>query len=404
MNRRYLFWDSPFSAIITLVFALLIVGGINVLSASAVLAMTDYNSGIHFFWRFIFFAVLGAVGAFVVVKVGYKRLLNPKFVWLLSFIVLLMLGYVWKWGEEVNGANRWIRIPGAGFNIQPSEFAKLAVIMLCSSCLAAYIKREKRPSFFRGVSLRVAGISAVYFGLVMLQPDMGTASIIMALMFCGFIVAGLPWKHVGYFILVALAGVGVLIWRAPYRLNRLLYWIDPWSDAENMGYQSVQSLVSIGSGGILGTNWGQGTGKLFYLPEAHTDFAYAIFCQENGLVGVVLLMVSYMLLLGAMVQVTMYCKNPKAYLMSAGITLLVVGQSVSNMAMVCGILPVIGVPLVFISYGGSSMLTGMLAIGFMLSICLEEQKDQELEKLSAETRRQDLHFTAGTNSRWGHEE
>lgn len=402
MNKRYLIWDTPFSAIIFLVAAILVVGSINVLSASAANALINYESGMRFFFRYLGYALSGIFLAGLVCYIGYKRLLQPLVTWLFYAVVLGMLVYVQLFGESVNGAARWIYI--GSLSLQPSEFAKLAIIMLCATNLAYYINRGKAPSLIKGVGLQLLVVTTIYGVFVMRQPDMGTASIIMALMLFCFIIAGMRWRHVIYTGITAIVGVIIMIAVAPYRLNRIMIWLDPWKDAERTGYQMVQSQVAVGSGGLLGTTWGQGTGKLFYLPEAHTDFAFAIFCQENGFIGAIGLIILFTLLLGAMLCITIKAKDPRGYIVSAGVTLLIVGQAAANMAMVCGLLPVIGIPLVFISYGGSSMWTSMLALGLILSVYLEETKEQQLEENStAEDRRQNLHFTSHSEGRWEHE-
>ena len=177
---------------------------------------------------------------------------------------------------------------------------------------------------------------------------------------------------------VAVAGALYLVLSAGYRADRIRVWLDPWIDEVGDGYQMVQSILSIGSGGWIGTKWGEGSSKFFYLPEAHTDFAFAVFCQENGFLGACLLMLIFIVLGCALLRIAVCSKDERGFLLAAGVSFLVVGQAAANMAMVCGLLPVIGVPLVFISYGGSSLLASMIAIGLALSVY-----DDEVERAEA---------------------
>ena len=191
---------------------------------------------------------------------------------------------------------------------------------------------------------------------MLLQPDMGTAAIIMALITVLYIVAGLDLREIGI-----LGGAGLVvsiaaILQAPYRMNRVRLWIDPYLDPQGNGYQAVQSFVAIGSGRLIGSHFGMGFGKFFYLPEAHTDFAFAIFCQEWGFLGALFLIFIFILLAFALYRVGQHTQDRAGFLLVTGVNFLVVGQAFANMAMVCGLLPVIGVPLTFISYGAPAWL------------------------------------------------
>ncbi|WP_455651008.1 FtsW/RodA/SpoVE family cell cycle protein, partial [Phascolarctobacterium faecium] len=168
----------------------------------------------------------------------------------------------------------------------------------------------------------------------------------------------------------------------------------------NTVYNLVQSLMSIGSGGLTGLPWGQGSGKFFYLPEAHTDFAFAIFCQEWGLLGAAILISVFLLLAAAFFRIAMNTKDERGFILVSGVSLLIVGQAVANMAMVCGLLPVIGVPLSFISYGGTSMLITLASIGLVLSVYRDECKREKLERLSPDTRRTQMRVVSPAEGRW----
>ena len=227
---------------------------------------------------------------------------------------------------------------------------------------------------------------------------MGTAAIIVALVLGVYVIAGVPkWQLAGIFGVGGLAIIATTL-ASSYRMGRVQVWFDPWLDPRGKGYQMVQSLLAIGSGGLTGTPWGHGAGKFFYLPEAHTDFAFAIFCQENGFLGAMFLLLLFALLGLAFCNITINARDRRGFLLAGGVTFLIIGQAVANMAMVCGILPVIGVPLIFISYGGSSMVLSMAAIGLLLSVYDEEVKEAEQEAMPPEERRDNLRMVR--NERW----
>ena len=398
MKNTFLkFWNNPSQLIYMVMFLLVLIGGINVFSASFVMARDMTGSGVYFLFRYFIFALVGFGGMAIVRRVGYKAWLNRKPLWGFFIIVFLMLLYVDAVGIATKGASRWIYL--GPFSIQPSEFAKLSVIMLASKYLGNMLRRGQRVSFFApGDHRMVLAATFICAVLVYKQPDLGTAAIIVSLMLGVYIIAGVPkWQVLGI-----LGGVGVLAvvgtLASSYRMERVQVWFDPWIDPRGKGYQMVQSLLAIGSGGLTGTHWGHGAGKFFYLPEAHTDFAFAIFCQENGFIGAMILLLLFALLGFAFCTITINAKDRRGFLLAGGVTFLIIGQAVANMAMVCGILPVIGVPLIFISYGGSSMVLSMAAIGLLLSVYDDEVREAEHEAMPPEQRRDNLRMVR--NERW----
>lgn len=395
MKKHFLLWDNPCQAIYTLVIILLVVGSINVFSASYISAYDMYGDGFYYLKRYLLFAVFGFGVMYLVRWVGYKRLLNPLLLWGVYIIVLGMLFAVDIIGMHVKGASRWLFI--GPFSIQPSEAAKLVVIMLSANYLGSMLRKGIPVRLYNGRGFIVVMATMSYGVLVYKQPDLGTAAIIVGLMLGVFIIGGI--SRLAMLFIGCLSAVGIVLTTvlSPYRLERVKVWFDPWLDEQNTGYQMVQSLMAIGSGGLTGTSWGQGAGKFFYLPEPHTDFAFAIFCQENGFIGVLALLLVFGVLGMAFFSIAFSTRDRKGFLLAGGISFLIIGQAVANMAMVCGIFPVIGVPLVFISYGGSSMLISMTAIGLLLSVYDEERRLQELEAVPPEARRDDLRFV---DRRW----
>jgi len=400
MHKRFLIWDNPKDAILVLTFLLMALGCINVFSASFVEAKDMFDNGYFYLYRYAGAAVIGLIVMGIIGwKIPYRFWLQHRQIWYaILFVVLICVD---AFGVTTKGAQRWLYIGGQ--SIQPSELVKLSMIILGAGSLGEYLKRGMP------VSLRRKGMgapflqAALFAALVLVQPDMGTAAIILALMIGLYIVAGLPRIELWGLLGTALVGVIALIIVAPYRFARVKIWLDPWQDAGNTGYQVVQSLMSIGSGGLVGKPFGMGSGKFFYLPEAHTDFAFAIYCQEWGFIGAILLIAVFLVLAAAIHQIALNAKSEKGFLLVTGVNFLVVGQAVANMAMVCGILPVIGVPLSFISYGGTALIVNLAAIGLVIAVYQNEVKQEESQQEVAavfEKRKQDLADKRSLPRRW----
>lgn len=371
-------WENPKDAIITLMVLLMGIGCINVFSASFVTAEAMTGNQYHFLIRYIGYAAAGlAVFWFTGFKLNYKRLMSPRFYMVIAVVTILLLAATLGIGTVVNGSRRWIYI--GGFSLQASEIAKVSVILMASSYLGDRLQRGLKVSLLGYPSNQALLIALAFAGLIFLQPDMGTATIVFSLMLGMYFLAGIPMRQVTYIGLIGIA-IGALALMAPYRRARFALWLNPWKDAQGGGYQMAQSLTAIGSGGLTGLPWGQGSGKFFFLPEAHTDFAFAIFCQEWGYVGALFLIACFLILARALFCIAMNTKDRKGYLLVAGSTLFLIGQSAANMAMVTGVLPVIGVPLLFISYGGTSLLANMFALGLVVSVYRSECAREIMEE------------------------
>ena len=371
-------WENPKDAIITLMVLLMGIGCINVFSASFVTAEAMTGNQYHFLIRYIGYAAAGlAVFWFTGFKLNYKRLMSPRFYMVIAVVTILLLAATLGIGTVVNGSRRWIYI--GGFSLQASEIAKVSVILMAASYLGDRLQRGLKVSLLGYPSNQALLIALAFAGLIFLQPDMGTATIVFGLMMGMYFLAGIPMRQVTYIGLIGIA-IGALALMAPYRRARFALWLNPWKDAQGGGYQMAQSLTAIGSGGLTGLPWGQGSGKFFFLPEAHTDFAFAIFCQEWGYVGALFLIVCFLILVRALFCIAMNTKDRRGYLLVAGSTLFLIGQSAANMAMVTGVLPVIGVPLLFISYGGTSLLANMFALGLVVSVYRSECAREIMEE------------------------
>jgi cell division protein FtsW len=265
-------------------------------------------------------------------------------------------------GERINGARRWIGVGPAAF--QPSELAKLAVLVWC----AAYLARKPPPRTLKDLGRPIGLLVGLFSLLVLVEPDLGTVITIVVMVGAMLLVAGTPLPTLGaaYGIVFALAAIAS--WAEPYRRARLLVFLNPWKDPTNNGLQNVQALISLGSGGVFGKGLGNGVLKIRYLPEAHTDMIFAVIGEELGLVGVSLVIAAYCALAYAGLRLAVTCKDPFGKRLAAGITALITGQAAINLAAVLGLAPLTGIPLPFVSYGGSSLIVALLSIGILLNI------------------------------------
>jgi cell division protein FtsW len=265
---------------------------------------------------------------------------------------------------EVNGANRWFLLGPASF--QPSELAKLALCLFA----ATYLARRRPPRTLGELARPLGIVTAVFCGLILLEPDLGTTITLCGMMLAILLVAGVPARPLLGASLLAI-GVGLLaIWVEPYRRARVFSFLDPWSDAEGSGFQIVQALIGIGSGGFTGEGLGEGVQKVLYLPEAHTDMIFAVVGEELGLVGSAAVIGAFAAFAVAGFRIALRCKDPFGKLLAAGLTALVCGQAAVNLAAVLGIAPLTGIPLPFVSYGGSSLVVLLAGVGILLNIAV----------------------------------
>ena len=359
-TERKRFWTNDMEAIIAITLVLLILGTINVFSASFVFAEAEFDTPYFFLKRHVINVVVGLIAFIICFRVDY-HIWRRGIVAILGFTIFALI-LVLIIGPVVNGAKRWLPLGVTQF--QPAELAKLVSIMISAAYISMRVKLQQPLELF---TLQ-AGIIGVMFGLTEMEPDMGTGCIILGIPMLMLVVSGLENKKILALSGAAVAGVAALVIREPYRLERLKITYDPWSDAQNYGYQTVQSLSAIGSGELTGMGLGVGVSKYDYLPEAHTDFAFAIFCQENGFLGAIFVF----LLFGAFAiyaaRIANRARDEYGQILAMGIMLLVVGQAIANLFMVGGMMPVVGVPLPFISYGGTSLIITMASIGILTNI------------------------------------
>jgi cell division protein FtsW len=306
--------------------------------------------------------LIGAVALFLAVRTDYRRWRRPAVPLALLALALLVVVLVPGLGVSVRGSSRWL---GSGqFRMQPSEFAKLAILLFTADLLARRGSKGDLRTAVRPVLL-VFSLSAL---LVMAQPDMGTTLVLSCIVLSLLFVAGVELRTLGKLMGVAAGGALLLGLVESYRRARLFSFLNPWKDAGNTGYQIVQSLVGLGSGGITGLGLGASRAKWGFLPNAYTDFIFAIIGEELGLVGTLLVIGLFAAFAVLGVRIALKAPDRFGALLAAGITAWVVGQALINIGAVIGVLPVTGVPLPFVSFGGSSLVITMASAGILLNI------------------------------------
>ncbi|MFC5703596.1 stage V sporulation protein E [Cohnella faecalis] len=342
---------------------ILAIGVVMVYSASAVAAFHDYGDPYYYVKRQLIFAALGVVAMFVTMNVDYHMLRKWALPALLVCFGLLLLVLVPGIGNVRGGARSWLGI--GSFGIQPSEFMKLAMILFLARLLSE--RQQLMPSFARGL-LPPLGILGTAFGLIMLQPDLGTGAVMIGAALLVIYVAGAKLSHLGGLALVGAAGFGALIAAAPYRLLRITAFLDPWQDPLGAGYQSIQSLYAIGPGGLVGLGLGMSRQKYNYLPEPQTDFIFSILAEELGFIGGALLLALFLLLIWRGMRTAITITDPFGSLLASGIVGIFAVQVLINIGVVIGMMPVTGITLPLVSYGGSSLTLLLTALGILLNL------------------------------------
>lgn len=346
--------------IIIIVAALTGLGLLMIYSSSGVKSAEIRGDEFFFLRRQLIWFLAGLAVCYIARFIKYENLARFSGPFMVFSIFLLLLVFVPHLGHAVGGQSRWIKIRGFGF--QPSEIAKFAVIFYA----ADFISRKRCSSLKDFIPLIV--ITGIVMGLIILQPDFGTAIIIAMLGVIILFVGGLKIYYLLIFSLMALPGLIYLILRTPYRFNRLMVYFHPEYDTSGTGYQVSQSFIALGSGGFFGHGLGGGQQKLMYLPAAHTDFIFAIIGEELGFLGAATVVVLFMCLLWQGMKIARYARDSFGYYASTGIVFLITLQALLNMGVVSGIFPNKGTPLPFISFGGTSLVVNLFCTGVLLNI------------------------------------
>jgi len=353
-------FDQRLLAFVTL--GLVAFGLVMVYSATSASATLGNGDPMSYLKRQAVYALIGVAVLVAAARFDYHRLrfIAPP----LLLIALGLCVAVLVLGPQINGARRWFLLGPASF--QPSELAKLALCLFA----AVYLARRRAPRTLGELIKPLGLLTAIFCGLILLEPDLGTTVSLCGMMLAVFLVAGVPFRLLVAASVLA-AGVGLLaIWVEPYRRARVFSFLDPWSDAQGSGFQIVQAMIGIGSGGFTGAGLGEGVGKISYLPEAHTDMIFAVIGEELGLLGSVLVIGAFAVFAVAGFRIALRCRDPFGKLLAAGLTALICGQAAINLAAVLGIAPLTGVPLPFVSYGGSSLVVLLAGVGILLNIAV----------------------------------
>jgi len=355
--------STPDFLLIILTFSLLAIGLIMVYSASAIWAEYKFHDSFFFAKRQLLFAGVGIIAMFVIMNIDYWTWRDWSKALMIACFVLLVLVLIPGVGMVRNGSRSWIGV--GAFSIQPSEFMKLAMIAF----LAKYLSENQKniTSFKRGL-LPALMLLFIAFGMIMLQPDLGTGTVMVGTCIAMIFVAGARVSHFIGLGVLGLAGFVALVLSAPYRIKRITSFLNPWEDPLGSGFQIIQSLYAIGPGGLFGLGLGQSRQKFFYLPEPQTDFIFAILAEELGFIGGSLVLLLFSLLLWRGVRIALGAPDLYGSFLAIGIICMVAIQVMINIGVVTGLMPVTGITLPFLSYGGSSLTLMLMAIGVLLNI------------------------------------
>ena len=334
-----------------------------VFSSSGVYAMEKYNDAYYFLKRQLVWVILGTVIMLLAREMDYRGL--EKYTYYIMGVAFLMLLAVMMpgLGKEVGGARRWLML--GGFTFQPSELAKFALILFIAKSL---VKRSDQLKNFAYGYLPKLIVLGFFFVPILFQPDFGTAMIICIVTFAMLMIAGLRSKFLIYSVLAVVPFITLAIMNADYRQRRIIAFLNPWEHESNAGFQVVQSFYAFGRGGVFGSGIGSSSQKLFYLPEAHTDFIFSVIGEELGFVGALIIISLFSILIWRGFVIAYYAKDSFGTHVAIGLTLLIGIQAFMNMGVTVGLLPTKGLTLPFVSMGGSSLVVLMLSIGVLLNI------------------------------------
>lgn len=343
---------------------LLLVGAsvVMVYSASAVIAMERYQQPYLFLFKQASWALLGVLLLYLVMRIDYRNYQQPVVIWTAVVVVTLALIAV-LFSHPINGTRRWFGLGGIG--VQPSELAKLTAILFTAAILSRRMDRIDDVAYsLVPIAVVVGGL----VGLILLEPDFGTAASLTLIAAVMIYTAGLSYRYLIGLALVALPLLYVVVFSAEYRRRRILAFLNPWNDPLGDGFQIIQSLIAVGTGGLFGRGLMAGVQKLFYLPEPYTDFIYAVIAEELGLIGATAILVCFCTIAWRGMKISLGATDRFGAFLALGLTMMVAIQALVNMSVVLGLTPTKGIPLPFVSAGGSSLLINLVGMGILLNV------------------------------------
>jgi len=352
-----------FDRILFLATLLLVsVGIVMVYSASAVLALERFQQPYLFLTKQALWTVLGLAVMAVAMRIDYRLYRNEPLVWTALGIVAVLLVAVLL-APAVNGSRRWVGLGGLG--IQPSEAAKVAAVLFIALMLERRMHRIDEVTYSL---LPIALVVGPLVALILLEPDFGTSMSIVLVATVMIFAAGIDWRYLAGTVLLAIPAVYVVLVSAPYRRRRLMAFWDPWADPLGDGFHVIQSLIAVGTGGVFGKGLMAGVQKLFYLPEPHTDFIYAVISEELGLAGATAVVVCFGVIAWRGLRIALRAPDTFGALLALGLTTMIAVQAFVNISVVLGLLPTKGIPLPLVSFGGSSLIVNLLGMGILMNI------------------------------------
>jgi len=349
--------------LLTVSVILISVGIVMIYSSSSIYAWERYRDSFYFLKRHLVFLAVGVLLAFLTMFFDYRLFRKHARLMLWIALVALVLVLIPGIGREVSGARRWFRFKFISF--QPSEFANLALIIYMADFIAR--KGDKIKSLFKGFIPPICVLGATAL-LILIQPDLGTVVALGSVILIMLFVAGTRGSYILSLILCSLPAAYFLVFSVPYRRARIMAFLNPWLDPKGTGFQIIQSQIAIGSGGIFGRGLGHSQQKLFYLPAAHTDFIFSIIGEELGLIGTLGVIILFMIFIQQGLKIIKNAQDKFGYFLALGLVLMISLKAIINIGVSCGLFPTKGLPLPFISYGGSSLLFDMVSLGILINI------------------------------------
>jgi len=358
---------SPDMILMIVTLILVTVGTVMIYSSSSILAMERFKDAQYFLKKQVVFVLLGLGIMAFLQRIPYEQLRKLAYPGVVLSAVLLLLILIPHVGVRVGGATRWLRLGPVSFQV--TEFVKIAVVLFLAHFLTR--KSEYLKEWTRGILVPM-GVTFVLVGLIVIEPDFGTAVIITAILMFMLYLSGSRFRYIASLIALLIPLGAWILLSKQYRVDRLMTFLDPWRDPQNSGFQIIQSLLSFGSGGAFGVGLGDGMQKLFYLPEPHTDFILAVIAEESGFIGVAIILALFGIFIFRGFMIAFRAPDRFGTLLASGITMIIALEAFINIAGVMGLIPLKGLALPFLSYGGSSLIMSLVAVGILLNISAHE--------------------------------